>query len=83
MYDSVTKGNFDRVSDDIDRVSGVVDNNYDETDTDNAQMPYDNDNEQMPYDYDNDNDTATCTIPFPVIVLFPYRTLVLFYCITK
>ena len=24
-----------------------------------------------------------CTIPFPVIVLFPCRTLVLFYCITK
>ena len=57
-----------RVSDDIDRVSGVVDNDYDKTDTDNEQMPYDNDNEQMPYDndkeqmpydYDNDNDTAT------------------------
>ena len=50
MYDSVTNDNFDRVSDDIDRVSGVVDNDYDKTDTDN---------EQMPYDYDNDNDTAT------------------------
>ena len=50
MYDSVTNDNFDRVSDDIDRVSGVVDNSYDKTDTDN---------EQMPYDYDNDNDTAT------------------------
>ena len=59
IYDSVTNDNFDRVSDDIDRVSGVVDNNYDKTDTDNDQMPYDNDNEQMPYDYDNDNDTAT------------------------
>ena len=58
MYDSVTNDNFDRVSDDIDRVSGVVDNDYDKTDTDNEQMPYDNDNEQMPYDYDNDNDTA-------------------------
>ena len=63
MYDSVTNDNFDRVSDDIDRVSGVVDSNYDKTD--NEQMPYDNDNEQMPYDneqmpydYDNDNDTA-------------------------
>ena len=41
MYDSVTNDNFDRVSDDIDRVSGVVDNNYDKTDTDNEQMPYD------------------------------------------
>ena len=50
MYDSVTNHNFDRVSDDIDRVSGVVDNNFDKTDTDNIQMPYDN---------DNDNDTAT------------------------
>ena len=59
MYDSVTNDNFDRVSDDIDRVSGAVDNDYDKTDTDNKQMPYDNDNEQMPYDYDNDNDTAT------------------------
>ena len=59
MYDSVTNDNFDRVSEDIDRVSGVVDNDYDMTDTDNEQMPYDNDNEQMPYDYDNDNDTAT------------------------
>ena len=59
MYDSLTNDNFDRVSDDIDRVSGVVDNDYDKTDTDNEQMPYDNDNEQMPYDNDNDNDTAT------------------------
>ena len=68
MYDSVTNDNFDRVSDDTDRVSGVVDNDYDKTDNDNDQMPYDNDNEQMPYDnyneqmpydYDNDNDTAT------------------------
>ena len=52
MYDTVTNDNFDRVS-------GVVDNDYDKTDNDNEQMPYDNDNEQMPYDYDNDNDTAT------------------------
>ena len=50
MYDSVTNHNFDRVSDDIDRVSGAVDNDSDKTDTDNIQMPYDN---------DNDNDTAT------------------------
>ena len=66
MYDSVTNDNFARVSDDTDRVSGVVDNDYDKTDNDNEQMPYDNDNEQMPYDndneqmpYDYDNDTAT------------------------
>ena len=52
---------FDSISDDTDRVSAVVDNNYDKNDND--QMPYDNDNDQMPYDndddqipYDNDND---------------------------
>ena len=57
MYDSVTNDNFDSISDGTDRVSGAVDNDYD--DDDNDQMPYDNDNEQMPYEYDNDNDTAT------------------------
>ena len=45
MYDSVTYQNFDRVSDDVDRVSGMVDNDFDEIDTDNIQMPYDNDND--------------------------------------
>ena len=66
MYDNVTNDNFDRVSEDIDRVSGVVDNDYDMIyneqmpyDSDIEQMPYDNDIEQMPYEYDNDNDTAT------------------------
>ena len=66
MYDSVTNDNFDSVSDDTDRVSGAVDNDYGDNDNDqmpydndNDQMPYDNDNEQMPYEYDNDNDTAT------------------------
>ena len=44
MYDSVTKQNFDRVSDDVDRVSGAVDNNFDKIDTDKIQMPYDHDN---------------------------------------
>ena len=44
MYDSVTNQNFDRVSDDIDRVSGVADNDFDKIDTDHIQMPYDNDN---------------------------------------
>ena len=48
MYDSVTNQNFNRVSDDTDRVSRAVDNDSDKTDTDNIQMPY-----------DNDNDTAT------------------------
>ena len=45
MYDSVTNQNFDRVSDDVDRVSGAVDNDFDKIDTDNIQMPYDNDND--------------------------------------
>ena len=74
MYDSITNDNFDSVSDYTDRVSGVVDNDYDRNDNDempydndndempydndNDQMPYDNDNDQMPYEYDNDNDTA-------------------------
>ena len=50
MYDSVTNQNFDRVSDDVDSISGVVDNDSDKIETDNTQMPYDN---------DNDNDNAT------------------------
>ena len=45
MYDSVTNQNFDRVSDDVDRVSGAVDNDFDKIDTDNIQMPYNNDND--------------------------------------
>ena len=45
MYDSVTNQNFDRVSDDVDRVSGVVDNDFDKIDTDSILMPYDNDND--------------------------------------
>ena len=63
MYDSTTNDNFDSVSDDTDRVSGVVDNEYDKNDNDNDRRPYDNDNDRMPYDndndqmpYDNDND---------------------------
>ena len=64
MYDSMTNDNFDSISNDTDRVSGAVDNDYDDNDqipydNDNDQMPYDNNNEQMPYEYDNDNDTAT------------------------
>ena len=44
MYDSVTNQNFDRVSDDVDRVSGAIDNDPDKIDTYNIQMPYENDN---------------------------------------
>ena len=63
MYDSITNDNFYSISDDTDRVSGVVDNDYDGNGNDNDQMPYGNDNDGMPYDndndgmpYDNDND---------------------------
>ena len=60
MYDSVTNDNFDRVSDDTDRVSGVVDNDSDKIDTDYIQMPYDN---------DNDNDTATSEMKYEQNIL--------------
>ena len=45
MYDSMTKQNFDSVSDDVDRVSDAVDNDIDEIDTDNIKLPYDNNND--------------------------------------
>ena len=45
MYDSMTKQNFDRVSDDVDRVSGTADNNFDKIDTDSIKEPYDNDDD--------------------------------------
>ena len=73
MYDSITNGNFYSVSDDSDRVSGAVDNDYDRNDNDNDQMPYDNDNDgmpydndndQMPYEYNNDNDTAITEVKY-------------------
>ena len=64
MYDSATNDNFDSISDDTDRVSGVVDNDYDKKDNDNDRMSYDNDNDQMPYKYDNDNDTATTEMKY-------------------
>ena len=63
MYDSINNDNFDSVSDYTDKVSGVVDNDYDRDDKDNDDMPYDKDNDDMPYDkdkddmpYDKDND---------------------------
>ena len=71
MYDSATNDSFDSISDYTDRVSGVVDNDYDRNDNDempydndNDQMPYDNDNDQMPYEYDNDNDTAITEVKY-------------------
>ena len=55
MYDSVNNDNFDSSSDYTDKVSGVVDNDYDRDDKDNDDMPYDKDNDDMPYDKDNDD----------------------------
>ena len=66
IYDSINNDNFDSVSGDINRVSGVVDNDYDRNDNDKDEhvMPYDKDEhimpcdkdiEDMPYDSDNEN----------------------------
>ena len=44
MHDSLTKHNFDSISDDVDRVSDAVDNDFDKIDTDSIKLPYDNDN---------------------------------------
>ena len=45
MYDSVTKQNFDSISDDVDSVSDAVDNDTDRIDTDSIKLPHDNDND--------------------------------------
>ena len=45
MYDSMTKQNFDSISDDVDRVSDAVDSNIEKVDTDSIKLPYDNDND--------------------------------------
>ena len=55
MYDSINNDNFDSISDDTDKVSGAVDNDYDRDDKDNDEMPYDKDNDHTPYDTDNDD----------------------------
>ena len=54
MYDSVNNEHSDSVSGDIDRVSGVVDSDYDVNDYDKDEnaMPYDKDENAMPYDKD-------------------------------
>ena len=54
MYDSINNDNFDSISGDTDRVSGVVDNDYDANDYDKDEhvMPYDKDEHVMPYDKD-------------------------------
>ena len=45
MYDSMTKQNFNSISDDVYRVSDAVDNDIDKIDTDSIKLPYDNDND--------------------------------------
>ena len=55
MYDSINNDNFDSISGDTDRVSGVVHNDYDKNDKDRDEMPYDKDNDDVPYDSDNEN----------------------------
>ena len=66
MYDSINNDNFDNISGDIGRVSGVVDNDYDANDYDKDEyvmpydkdehvMPYDKDEYEMPHDSDNEN----------------------------
>ena len=45
MYDSVTKHNFDSISDDVDRVSDAVDNDSDKINTDSIKLLYNNDND--------------------------------------
>ena len=42
MYDSMTKHNFDRVSDSVDRVSDAVDSDFDKVDTNSIKLTYDN-----------------------------------------
>ena len=42
MYDSMTKHNFDSVSDAVDRVSDVVESDLDKVDTNDIKLTYDN-----------------------------------------
>ena len=42
MYDSMTKHNFDRVSDAVDRVSDAIDSDLDKVDTNSIKLTYDN-----------------------------------------
>ena len=42
MYDSMTKHNFDSISDAIDRVSDAVDSDLDKFDTNSIKLTYDN-----------------------------------------
>ena len=52
----IMNDNFDSVSDVTDKVSGVVNNDYDMPyDKDNYETPYDKDNDDVLYDSDNEN----------------------------
>ena len=55
MYDSVNNEHSDSISGDLDRVSDVVDSDYDvnDYDKDDNEMPYDKDDNEMPYDKDD------------------------------
>ena len=54
MYDSINNEHSDSISGDLDRVSDVVDSDYDVNDYDKDEniMPYDKDENVMPYDKD-------------------------------
>ena len=45
MYDSVTKQNFDSVSDDVHRASDAVDRDLDKVNTNKIKLTYDNDSD--------------------------------------
>ena len=45
IYNSMTKYNFDSISDAVDRVLDAVDRDSDEVDTNNIKMTYDNDSD--------------------------------------
>ena len=45
IYDSMTKHNFDSISDAVDRVSDAVDRDLDKIDSNNIKLTYDNDSD--------------------------------------
>ena len=45
MYDSMTKHDFDSISDDADRVSDAVDRDLDKVNTNKIKLNYDNDSD--------------------------------------
>ena len=58
MYDSVTKHNFDSISDDVDRVSDAVDNDSDKIDTDGIKLPYNTDNNSTTGNMENERNVT-------------------------